>query len=412
MFVPKNHGTSLTLSRKRLMLCRPESLSTPRTPRVRTRLLAMFLLVAAMGGCAPTRSSLTGSGMVNAAPLPCRQLQILGGAPGADSLRWGGTLEDDLEPWCLGVGPAAAYGPTPRADAVQFSDLAVVTWNVHGGGGDVDALIRDLRAGQLDGQPTESFVLLLQEAFRSGPAVPAELDSNAKGSRRVAPDTEDRQESSIEALAHRNGLHLLYVPSLRNGGSDDPPEDRGNAILSTLPLSEWEALELPLERQRRVAVAARIQVTSRAGEKLRVRFVNVHFDLRSPWRRFYRSLGAARAEQAKAVVERFQNDSVVVVGGDLNTWFGGTGEEAARIMRRAFPQPGKRNESRTVSAPGPLPDLLLDHLFFRLPPDMSASYQVVENRYGSDHFPVLGRISEEPPLPVSNRPPKRLGDHS
>jgi hypothetical protein len=40
---------------------------------------------------------------------------------------------------------------------------------------------------------------------------------------------------------------------MRNGGVD---EDRGNAILATLPLRDVAAIELPLVRERRVAVAA------------------------------------------------------------------------------------------------------------------------------------------------------------
>ena len=45
---------------------------------------------------------------------------------------------------------------------------------------------------------------------------------------------------------------------MRNGSSaGDPAEDRGSAILSTLPLSEPIAVELPGERQRRVVIIAK-----------------------------------------------------------------------------------------------------------------------------------------------------------
>ena len=42
-------------------------------------------------------------------------------------------------------------------------------------------------------------------------------------------------------------------------------EDRGNAILSTLPLSDLTAIELPLESQRRVALQATVTVDRLAG---------------------------------------------------------------------------------------------------------------------------------------------------
>ena len=46
---------------------------------------------------------------------------------------------------------------------------------------------------------------------------------------------------------------------MRNGSSaGDPAEDRGSAILSTLPLSEPIAIELPGERQRRVVIIAQV----------------------------------------------------------------------------------------------------------------------------------------------------------
>ena len=51
---------------------------------------------------------------------------------------------------------------------------------------------------------------------------------------------------------------MLYAPSMRNGESAGGGEDRGNAIVSTLPLADPTVIELPLERQRRVVVAASI----------------------------------------------------------------------------------------------------------------------------------------------------------
>jgi hypothetical protein len=51
----------------------------------------------------------------------------------------------------------------------------------------------------------------------------------------------------VVALAKKYDLSLAYVPSMRNGSATDPleREDRGNAILSTEPLSDARAIELP-----------------------------------------------------------------------------------------------------------------------------------------------------------------------
>lgn len=322
----------------------------------------------------------------------CRQLRTDTSTALTNRFTWSGPWSDAHAPWCDGVGPAIDYRPLDSGRQVALSELGIVSWNMQGGGGDIDALIQDVRSGRLHGVPTSSFVLLLQEAIRTGPDVPTRPNVGSKAGKRVAPSSQGRARQSIEAVAERNGLHLFYVPSVRNGGDGYPAEDRGNAILSSVPLEGLEAIELPLERERRVAVAARIRALSDAGEPLDVQLVNLHLDLRSSWGRVHRSLGAARAEQARTTAERYADDSVVVVGGDLNTWFRGHREAAVRILSEAFPHAETFTTTRTLSTPGFLPDLTLDHVFFRLPGEMSATHEVVGNRYGSDHHPVVARI--------------------
>ena len=298
-----------------------------------------------------------------------------------------------MEPWCRSVGAAVAYHPPPRDSLPTSSDWAVLTWNVNVGAGDLDSLIQDLQEGRLDGEPAGEFVLLLQEVLRRGGSVPVDPGSDSESGGRIENGSEAGDgDRSIDAVARRNGLHLLYVPSMRNGKEGAPPEDRGNAILSTLPLYGWEALELPMERQRRVVVAARTDVRLGTGEVVALDLVSVHLDHRSGWRKLYRSLGAGRSDQARVLVDRFRGEKAVLAGGDFNTWFGGSNEGAVQLMRDAFPLPERRSDSRTLVVPGLLPDLLLDHLFFRLPGAFATSYQVIQARYGSDHRPVLGRV--------------------
>ncbi len=324
----------------------------------------------------------------------------MGAPPLTGSIAWftEGSASDQM-PWCRAVGPVLVLGPSrlaPPPSLPSLSDVAIVSWNVHVGGGDIDALIRNLRAGGKASGSADHFILLLQEVFRAGPDVPRHPGSDARWARRVAPGPAERVLRSIDSVAARNRLYLFYVPSMRNGHPDQPSEDRGNAILSTLPLLGLEALELPVERQRRVVVSAKVSVLNEEGEPMELRLVNLHLAPRSRWREFYRSLGSARTEQAQVVVNRYGQEPVVVVAGDLNTWFGGPGEGAVQVLREAFPEKIPADRPRTLSNSGPLPDLVLDYIFFRPPPGFSTSYSVLEGRFGSDHHPVIGRFQHNP----------------
>ena len=313
------------------------------------------------------------------------------------SIRWfTGPIEDveELDEWCRGVGPAVLV-PTPvkRASttAPSLRDVVVVSWNAHLADGELDRLVAALRSGQLTGgRPTQHFVLLIQELFRRGPDVPA-FAPDARSAFAIkarnprAPDVWDH----AQAL----GLSTLYVPSMRNGA--DLLEDRGNAILSTEPLSDAFALELPFERQRRVAIGAAVQVRTAAGlTKLHV--VNTHLEpLSSPkslW--VFRN---PRRRQVAAILDllrspRFadaRRDVGTVVGGDFNTIQGGM-EEEAYIQARAWSTSLVTEDKRSTHHMG-----RIDYLFFRLAPGWTASSTRVDEKFGSDHHPVLGRFAPD-----------------
>ena len=295
---------------------------------------------------------------------------------------------------------------TPRLtgtpDAERIDRLPIVVWNVHLGGGDVDSLLNDLRSGRLTGTPERQFVLLLQEALREGGAIPEEIPATAESADRIQISSTNGAPSSIELLASRNGLYVFYVPSMRNGRPVDgvAREDRGNAIISTLPLRDPEAIELPLQSQRRVAAAARVSGRSGAtGIRWSLRLVSVHLDHRSDWRRLYLSMGAGRAQQAERLVELLKGEGAIAVGGDLNTWLGGDREAAVQILRARFPLPREVDDRPTLQVPL-LPDRTVDHLFFGIPEGWSAHYEVLQDSYGSDHRPLLGWVDFNPDIGV------------
>lgn len=285
-----------------------------------------------------------------------------------------------LDRWCSGVGPPARIEGTRRPEVFSGS-LPVVSWNVHVGGGDIDGLVADLRAGRLTGREEEDFVLLLQEAYRAGdvPASPAVSWAAA-----VQPIVPHRTRIDIGNAAQRLGLWAVYIPSMRNGRPGATAEDRGNAILSTRPLSDVTAIELPLERQRRVAIAATALVSTNGAPPRPVRIVCTHFT-NMVMHHVWLLSESGRLRQARALATVLPRDGALVLGGDFNAWFGyrdAAYRELAAGMSRA-----EKEDRRATFGP-----LRLDHVLFRLPEGWRATLQRANSKYGSDHYPLVASL--------------------
>jgi endonuclease/exonuclease/phosphatase family metal-dependent hydrolase len=285
-----------------------------------------------------------------------------------------------IDRWCAGVGSPARISGGQRSENLTGS-VVVVSWNTHVGAGDIDALVADLRSGRLGGAPASPFVLLLQEAYRAGPEVPSRADvqwASAEG-----PDRRAASQVDVVAAARRLGLSSIYVPSMRNGRPGRTQSDRGNAILSSLPLGDVTAIELPLERQRRVAIQAGIAVTTRSGT-VPVRFISTHFT-NMVMHHLWLLSESGRLRQARALARVLPADGPLILGGDFNAWFGyrdAAYRELAEHARRAD------SEDRRATF-GPL---RLDHLLFRLPAGWHSTVRRAETRYGSDHYPLVAVI--------------------
>jgi endonuclease/exonuclease/phosphatase family metal-dependent hydrolase len=312
------------------------------------------------------------------------------------------TDRHELDEWCRGVG-APVFSATQSLPAL-IDSLPIVTWNIHVGGANVDEFVAALRSGRLTGTPTAHFVLLLQEVRRNGGGVPVSPGSNARGTRQLGR-RDIGPESDIVETARRLGLSLFYVPSMRNGGRRHPPEDRGNAILTSLPLTEPTAIELPLLAQRRVAVAATIPLLDAAGDARALRVSSVHLDLGARSSRFTSIFGAGRALQAGALADALDGYGNVIVGGDLNTWSLNRLERGLTLMQDGFPDFGGMQDEPTFYTAGVLPRRL-DHLFLRAA-DVSGTGPVrIADRFGSDHFPVIAwvRLDAVRAATVAGRP--------
>jgi len=314
-------------------------------------------------------------------------------SPTEGEVRWTRGPEGDcaqLDSWCAAVGPPVLR-PAPReVPDSRNGELAIVVWNIQLGAGAVESLVSDLRAGRLtDGRPVRHFALLLQEVHRDLRGALAIAPPGSRAARRIAPK---QRGLDVVSLARDLDLHLFYVPSMRNGAEDRPAEDRGNAIVSTLPLRDPWALELPLERERRVAVAARVQLGP-AGDDLLL--VSAHLDNRSSWRRGPRSFGWGRTGQARWLADALVGELAVALGGDFNTWLRGADAGALRLLHQSFPLPEVLPGRPTLIVPL-FPDREVDHLFARLPAGWKLGTRVVETSYGSDHRPLLGSLRPSP----------------
>lgn len=331
----------------------------------------LLLVVPALSACAHAVSP------VSTIP-PCVA------ADSSEAIRWlGPSTPADLErsrSGCGSVGPAAIRRMPPGPARHGRGTIFVVSWNVAVGSGRVQSLTRDLVEEERQaGRPAPDFILLLQEARRAGDAFGA-LPNGGTAARRVSRE---------DVLSVATGLQMsvAYIPSMPNRTVNHQlHDDRGNAILSTLPLRDITALELPFVRQRRVAVIARVDVDGRS-----LTVVSLHLDTRRPLLKGSIFSGpVARSRQAAAIVkalEPWRAAGAIVIGGDFNT-VGGLGEPAIRWMKRDYPR---------IACGNPITHkwgFSLDHLFAS-DPSLLDDCDRARQRYGSDHHPLVARLSAD-----------------
>lgn len=286
--------------------------------------------------------------------------------------------------WRAAVGPAVHDRAGRSCEDAPIDSLLVVSWNVHIGHADIRRFVSDLRGGRLiPGVPVRHFVLLLQEAFREGDVVPKTAMSSA------CPRRMGGSGPDIEDLSDSLALAMFYVPSMRNGC--DPGarlQDRGNAILSTLPLTSLKAVELPLVRQRRVVVMADVNGHTSAGANWTLSLASVHFENRAAGTP--RDWVRGRARQARVLVSALPDSKLAAVGGDFNT-LDGAGEPAVQIVGERFAN--SPDHPRGISyVSHVMMRSHLDYLFFQSSGPRPAPYWRARARYGSDHYPMMGFI--------------------
>jgi endonuclease/exonuclease/phosphatase family metal-dependent hydrolase len=293
-------------------------------------------------------------------------------------MRWTESGQETLDQWCGSVGqPVMVTSPATPAEVTR---LLIVTWNVHVGGGRVEDLVQDIWKDVADREHT-GLVLLLQETFRAGQDVP---DSYPAGLRVPSAIRPRRPTLDVTGLAQQLGMSAAYVPSMRNGRATSlaEREDRGNAVLSTEPLTDIRAIELPFGKQRRVAMAA--TVTPRGGSIGPLRVIVTHFDTNDQ-----------RIPQAEALGMRIADlgELPMVVGGDLNARRGFDDESVEALAHRIPLEPC--GTGRTNRWPLRLEVLAFfigrsDFMFSSLASSgLVRECRTLRDAYRSDHLPIV-----------------------
>lgn len=337
-----------------------------------------MVLMGGVSACAPA----TMIGPLLDRPPVLDAVDLTGTRVGA-SIAWSSPADahdrEALIAWRRGIGPPVVAGPAATTGA-SHDTLAIVSWNTHAGRADLRRFLTTLRSGGLThGVPVTHFVLLLQEVIRRPSVLPTR---SGLAPRAAGPSDGPRQD--ILRIAAEERLHLFYAPSRREGGESTRgvPEDRGNGMLSTLPLSRLRAIELPFERQRRVALAATVTVQTSPGPVWAMDLVDVHLENRAGERRLWLRSAAARTRQAVALLEVLPQDDPLVIGGDLNTWSGL--DTLLRLFRHHGLAPIEDDPRPTFGRGG-----RLDHILARLPPSIAGHTRRLDDRFESDHYPVL-----------------------
>jgi endonuclease/exonuclease/phosphatase family metal-dependent hydrolase len=145
-------------------------------------------------------------------------------------------------------------------------------------------------------------------------------------------------------------------------------------------------MELPFERQRRVAIAATLTGCDTTGKPWRIRVVSAHLDNMGSIKRAWVGAEYGRARQARSLASLLDDGEPTVLAGDFNTWFG-FADQAYTETARVFPETRVTDRRPTFRGM-----LRLDHVFYRLVPGWRLEFQRGASRYGSDHYPLVGSL--------------------
>jgi len=94
---------------------------------------------------------------------------------------------------------------------------------------------------------------------------------------------------------------------------------------------------------------------------------------------------SGRLRQARALAAALPRNGALILGGDLNSWFGYR-DAAYRELAQHMTRPTAEDRRATF---GPM---RLDHLLFRVPATWRTELRRADSKYGSDHYPLVATI--------------------
>lgn len=248
------------------------------------------------------------------------------------------------------VTACATRSPVAQAPSPAPPALAVVTWNVHAGVGNLPRLVDDLTHGRITGTPVRNYVILLQETIAGN-------------------------QYDVVNFARERQLFAYFAPVRESDRGTS-----GNAIVTTEQPLEARTVVLPRIRRMRKAIVATFEIEGRP-----MFIANAHLENRLSWLVGGLFADKARGRQTQALLDVLP-PGPGVVGGDLNTILG-PDEPTLRMLNERFSDTPAARKVPTFHN-----RLVLDHLFFDLPDGWVATRQVIADRYDSDHHPVLGLV--------------------
>lgn len=238
-------------------------------------------------------------------------------------------------------------GPIQSGATEAPSDtLRILAYNTHHGAG-LDEVLNLERIGALI-RSAEPHVVTLQE-----------IDVGVERTGGVD------QAAIYGELAGMEAIFGAFMPY--QGG------EYGMALLSGLPIREWENIRLPQGAEPRTTLAARVALPNSGRE---VWVAGIHF---------YRT-EEERLAQARVTAEFFADTSLpVILAGDFNSQ---PGTAVMDFLGEAWSIPEKEGDPFTFPADGPQREI--DFILIRPSAEVRVlEYRVLDEMVASDHRPIL-----------------------
>lgn len=247
------------------------------------------------------------------------------------------------------ANPSWAESPARKGKTIK-----VMTYNIHhcnppsaGAKIDVEAIARVIRQQNPD-------LVALQE-------VDVNTERSGKGLHQA------------NELARLTGMHFFFSKAIDHQGGD-----YGVAVLSRFPILDSIRFILPIDPAigGETRTIAAITVEPVKGKK--IIFASTHLDLKEP----------NRLTQSALIIDHFKASNLpMILGGDFNA------QSDSQVIRRLDQQFTRSCQTCAPTIPVENPNRAIDFIMFTSDGTFkSKSTKVIDEKYASDHLPVLAEL--------------------